>query len=142
MASDENIHSDDDVGTVDYGDSVKFLGTDGNVQGEVFVDSNNYLVLNALNNRISLRAEGSSSWDVRPNTVYLIADAVNALGNQIKRVDLLGDALDSAPSNPVNQEIYLASPAWDPDGDGNGEYVVTDDGGSTWHEVVDLPNYT
>jgi len=49
---------------------------------------------------------------------------------------------DSAPSSPVNNAIYLASPAWDPDGDGNGEYVVTDDGGTTWHELLDLPNYT
>jgi len=34
----------------------------------------------------------------------------------------------------------LASPSWDPDGDGNGEVVCYD--GTAWNEVVDLPNYT
>lgn len=34
----------------------------------------------------------------------------------------------------------IASPGWDPDGDGNGEVVCYD--GEAYQEVVDLPNYT
>jgi len=51
----------------------------------------------------------------------------------------LDKAYDSAPSH-YNGRIVLASPAWDPDGDGNGEIVCSD--GTAWNEVVDLPNYT
>jgi len=46
---------------------------------------------------------------------------------------------DSAPPHSAGRMV-LASPTWDPDGDGNGELVMSD--GSAWNEVVDLPNYT
>jgi len=48
-------------------------------------------------------------------------------------------AQDSAPNHREGR-VVLASPSWDPDGDGNGEIVCSD--GSAWNEVVDLPNYT
>jgi len=48
-------------------------------------------------------------------------------------------ALDSAPAHEVGKMV-LASPTWDPDGDGNGELVMSD--GAAWNEVCDLPNYT
>jgi len=47
---------------------------------------------------------------------------------------------DAAPSVVRDFTEYLASSSWDPDSDGNGEVVMTDDGGTSWHEVVDLPN--
>jgi len=50
-----------------------------------------------------------------------------------------GSAYDSAPAGTAG-DIVLASPTWDPDGDGNGELVMYD--GTAWQEVVDLPNYT
>jgi len=49
------------------------------------------------------------------------------------------EAQDSAPAHSVGRTV-LASPTWDPDGDGNGEIVCSD--GTAWNEVVDLPNYT
>ncbi|WP_135363444.1 glycoside hydrolase family protein [Halosimplex halophilum] len=47
-------------------------------------------------------------------------------------------AFDSAPAH-INRSMAWASPSWDPDGDGNGELVVSD--GSSWNEAVDLPNW-
>jgi hypothetical protein len=47
---------------------------------------------------------------------------------------------DSAPSSPVNFQPYIATASWDPDGDGNGEVVMTDNGGTAWQEIVNLPN--
>jgi len=46
----------------------------------------------------------------------------------------------SAPSSPSTGDIVLASPTWDPDGDGNGEVVIYD--GTAWQEMADMPNYT
>jgi len=49
------------------------------------------------------------------------------------------DAHDSAPT-AAQGRMALASPSWDPDGDGNGELVMYD--GGAWQEVCDLPNFT
>jgi hypothetical protein len=45
-----------------------------------------------------------------------------------------------APTSPINYHPYVAGSGWDPDGDSAGELVMTDDGGSTWQEIVALPN--
>jgi len=71
-----------------------------------------------------------------------IVDAVNGVNllQFIKNEGMVHAlALDSAPAHEVGKMV-LASPTWDPDGDGNGELVMSD--GSAWQEVVDLPNYT
>lgn len=49
------------------------------------------------------------------------------------------NAYSTAPNHALGREV-LAGPAWDPDGDGNAEKVMSD--GSTWQEVADLPNWT
>jgi hypothetical protein len=46
---------------------------------------------------------------------------------------------DAPPTHQVGS-VVLASPSWDPDGDNNGEWVMSD--GTVWQKVVDLPNYT
>lgn len=45
----------------------------------------------------------------------------------------------AASPDHVRGSVVHASPDWDPDGDGNGEIVVSD--GEAWQEVVDLPNW-
>jgi len=49
------------------------------------------------------------------------------------------NAVDSLPSHEVGKPV-LASATADPDGDGNGEWVMSD--GVNWQEIVDLPNLT
>jgi len=74
------------------------------------------------------------NWDVEIANVDTVYAGVGGLR-------FTGDmpAFDAAPAHVVGSEV-LASPSWDPDGDGNGERVMSD--GTTWQEVVDLPNYT
>jgi len=84
---------------------------------------------------------------VTGNTVFIMRDwgirlagNIDAQGQNIYDAGYFGfRAHDSAPSHAAGRTV-LASPTWDPDGDGNGEIVASD--GSAWNEVVDLPNYT
>jgi len=72
----------------------------------------------------------------------IIKDAVNdfELQRLIKNGGPKHVPRDSAPPSPQTGTVALASPAWDPDGDGNGEIVVYD--GTAGQEAADLPNYT
>jgi len=85
---------------------------------------------------------GASGVDYRNNRVdtsittpwSLSGSGATFLGNRPR------PTFDAAPSSPVNYQEYVATSSWDPDGDGNGEVVMTDNSGTAWQEVVDLPN--
>jgi len=79
------------------------------------------------------------------NTDYDVSLAAQCEGIDLQNLQYeTGNALayqgyDSAPTAGLGR-VVVASPNWDPDGDGNGELVMYD--GSAWQEVADLPNYT
>jgi hypothetical protein len=87
-------------------------------------------------------ASGASGVDYRNNRVDTSITTVWSLSGS--GATFLGNrprpTFDAAPSSPVNYQEYVATSSWDPDGDSNGEVVMTDNGGTAWQEVVDLPN--
>jgi len=112
----------------------------GTKQGEIYIDEHDWLSLNAVNNYIAFKQGGSRKARVLLDRVYL--DSPLDCGDEEIRNPrkIFGFySHDSAPGVD-ERDLVLASPAWDPDGDGNGELVMYD--GTAWQEVVDLPNYT
>jgi len=123
------------------------------------IDDDFSLLYDSANNALRIRDETSDTnildatagGTVRFNatngeSIYFSAadfrfyDQVDVRGNRIYHVGWMDlSAQDSAPT-AVTGRVVLASPLWDPDGDGNGEIVCYD--GGAWQEVVDLPNYT
>jgi len=115
-------------------DGVKmYWGTDKDAQAHF---SGNDLVLNNDADDMRLKLSGTDTISLAWTVVAIRPDL---LVNGVYRSPQDLEALDSAPSHSAGR-LALASPTWDPDGDGNGELVMSD--GSAWQEVVDLPNYT
>jgi uncharacterized protein YcfJ len=75
--------------------------------------------------------EGSCTAYSASNSSHLPSAAVN---------NDPGYVFSTVPTSPINYHPYIAGTGWDPDGDSDAELVVTDDEGSTWQEIVALPN--
>jgi len=130
--------------TLRLGDGQRiYLGAGEN--SEIYWDSANaeLRLNNITDNKIVLQRKGNtmvtSTWDGAHTPNDLLTE-----GSRIRDQPTIADGevhgpFDSAPAHEVGKMV-LASPTWDPDGDGNGELVMSD--GSAWQEVVDLPNYT
>jgi len=101
------------------------------VVGEIFSGGSGELVI---------RGEAFSDWRKGGTDIITITDRAIMQALLTANEGMECNAKDAPPSSPTNGDIHLASPTWDPDGDGNGEYVCYD--GTAWQEVVDLPNYT
>jgi len=114
------------VDTADGG-KLELYDETGTLQGEIMIDSNQYIRLRV--SQIFMGEQLLINNDIDMRDVNSIESTLSYQFN----------AQDSAPGAAAGY-IVLASPTWDPDGDGNGEIVAYD--GSAWQEVVDLPNYT
>ncbi|WP_139203559.1 hypothetical protein [Halorientalis persicus] len=84
-----------------------------------------------------LAVSGSATGRVVDATVKNISDTIY---DEVGSLKFVGDnpPFDSAAPAVKGSEV-IATAAWDPDGDGNAERVQYD--GSSWQEVVDLPNW-
>jgi len=131
------------VGSSSSADNLTVSGITGLMTGTIF--SIEGTVTNALFEGINMEEADS---------LMEVTGSINGSINNVQGTFLngpysgsLGDitlgpqmpAHDSAPPQTLNS-FARASPVWDPDGDGNGEWVVSD--GTAWQEVVDLPNWT
>jgi len=141
----------------DYGQGSYTLKSDGRLRGPAGMDigtglslfrgrveSHDSIYLTADDAPLALGADHDFVQEYRStpdtlrvrNTVNNV-NVLHFLANGGIRMET-ASAYDSAPAGTAG-DIVLASPTWDPDGDGNGELVMYD--GTAWNEVVDLPNY-
>jgi len=111
----------------------------GTKRGEVKVDSSGDIRV-ATEGAHLIYTIGGTDYLEQGGGTNVFKRTISLYGTYIKNVGWTGfTGRDSAPVGAVGK-VTLASPTWDPDGDGNGEIVCYD--GTAWQEVVDLPNYT
>ena len=123
---------DGTVSTLRLGDGQKLLlGTDED--GSLQFDGSN-IYLDTTTGEVRISRYGTGRFRAVTAGLDLFGNRLIQALTQIRN----WSAYDSAPDHEVGR-LVLASPAWDPDGDGNGELVMSD--GTAWNEVVDLPNY-
>jgi len=126
------------VDTVDGGKIILYDET-GTKRGELKLDSSGDIRI-ATEGAHLIHTIGGTDYLDQGGGLNVFKRPIGLYGSYLKEVNWTGfTGRDSAPAGTVGK-VTLASPLWDPDGDGNGEIVCYD--GTAWQEVVDLPNYT